>query len=150
LRGDKIMKTKNLLLFLFFLSGVTGLGYEILWTRMLAVSLGHEIISMLAVISAFFSGIAVGAWLFDRQVSRSSAPARWYAGLELVIALWAVVLVFIIPRVTPAVSTLIGLEPSPLHHWSLAFLYPFLLLLPATAAMGGTLPAMDRLFTQLN
>ena len=38
------------------------------------------------------------------------------------------------------------LSPSPLRHWGVAFLVPFLLLLPATLAMGGTLPAAERLF----
>lgn len=142
------MKTRPLLLLLFFLSGAAGLGYEILWTRMFAVGLGHEIVSMLAVISAFFSGIALGAWIFDRPVSRSATPGHWYAGFELAIALWALCLALLIPEVTPRVSALIGLEPTPLRHWSLAFFIPFIMLLPATAAMGGTLPAMDRLFSQ--
>jgi len=143
------MNKKSLFYVLFFLSGVAGLGYEILWTRMLAVGLGHEIVSMLAVVSAFFSGIALGAWVFDRPVSASPTPARWYAGFELIVGLWSAALIFIIPKVTPLISSLIGLDPSPLRHWTLAFLYPFLLLLPATAAMGGTLPAMDRFFAQL-
>ena len=47
---------------LFFISGVAGLGYEILWARMLSAGLGHEIVSVLAVVSAFFSGLALGAW----------------------------------------------------------------------------------------
>lgn len=135
--------------FLFYLSGIAGLGYEILWTRMLAVGLGHEIISMLAVVSAFFSGIALGAWFFDRRVSMSAVPLGWYIGFELVIGAWAIVLVFLIPVVTPLVSVLMGTEPTPLQNWSITFLYPFFLLLPATAAMGGTLPAMDRFVGQL-
>jgi spermidine synthase len=143
------MSYRLLLYLLFFLSGVAGLGYEILWTRMLSVSLGHEIISMLAVVSAFFSGLAIGAWVFDRPVSRSSNPARWYAAFELVIGLWALLLVFLLPLMTPMISKLIGVSPSPAWHWVVAFGYPFLLLLPATAAMGGTLPAMDRFFARL-
>jgi spermidine synthase len=39
---------------------------------------------------------------------------------------------------------LVGPQPSPLWHWSVAFLGTFLLLLPATMAMGATLPAMER------
>jgi spermidine synthase len=31
------------LYFLVFLSGFAGLGYEIVWTRLFAVGLGHEI-----------------------------------------------------------------------------------------------------------
>lgn len=143
------MSFRLLLYLLCFFSGVAGLGYEILWTRMLSVSLGHEIISMLAVVSAFFSGLAIGAWFLDRPVSRSSNPARWYAAFELLIGLWALVLVFLLPAISPLISKLIGVNPSAAWHWTVAFGYPFLLLLPATAAMGGTLPAMDRVFARL-
>lgn len=137
------------LFFLFFLSGAAGLGYEILWTRMLTVSLGHEIISMLAVVSAFFSGLALGAWIFDGPISSSRRPALWYIGFEFVIGLWAIALVFIIPKASPLISSLMGIEPASGQHWAVAFLYPFFLLLPATSAMGGTLAAMDRFFNQL-
>lgn len=144
------MSKKSLLYGCFFLSGVAGLGYEMLWTRMLAVGLGHEVVSMLAVVSAFFCGIALGAQLFDRLVSSSRTPVRWYAGFELVIGGWALLLAVFLPEIGSTMSGLIGLEPSPLRHWLMAFSCTFCLLLPATAAMGGTLPAMDRIFMQFN
>uniref|UniRef100_UPI0040576613 spermine/spermidine synthase domain-containing protein n=1 Tax=Candidatus Electrothrix sp. TaxID=2170559 RepID=UPI0040576613 len=143
------MAQKILYLF-FFLSGIAGLGYEILWTRMLAVSLGHETMSTLAVLTAFFGGLALGAWFLDRPVSRSSRPRLWYAGLELLIGLWALALLLLIPQLNPVAASLIGVEPTAIRHWTISFCYPFILLLPATFALGGTLPAMERLFTQLN
>ena len=134
---------------LFFISGVAGLGYEILWARMLSAGLGHEIVSVLAVVSAFFSGLALGAWCLDRPVSKSANPEKWYALLEVIIGLWALVLIFILPGLNRFVSSLIGTEPSIWRHWSISFLYPLVILLPATAAMGGTLPAMDRIFEKI-
>ncbi|ADP71044.1 Spermine synthase [Rhodomicrobium vannielii ATCC 17100] len=139
----------TLLYVLLFLSGFAGLGYEIVWTRMLSVGLGHEIIAVLAVIAAFFSGLALGAWALDGPVSRSRVPGRWYAAFELIIAVWSVALVALIPAANRFVATLIGADPSPALHWAIAFIVPFALLLPATVAMGGTLPAMERLFSRL-
>ena len=66
----------SLLYLLFFLSGAAGLGYEIVWTRMFAVGLGHEMPSVLAVVAAFFGGLALGAWLLDGRVARSGRPGR--------------------------------------------------------------------------
>lgn len=137
------------LYFLLFLSGFAGLGYEIVWTRLFAVGLGHEIPAVLAVVAAFFSGLALGAWSLDRKVSGSPMPGRWYAGLEMLIGVWAVVLVFLIPAGNFLAARLMGVDPSPLRHWAVAFLAPFLLLLPATMAMGATLPAAERLFSRL-
>lgn len=142
--------SNNLTIVIFFLSGVAGLGYEILWTRMLSAGLGHEIVSVLAVVSAFFSGLALGAWCLDRPVSLSLSPARWYAQLEVVMGLWALALIWILPQLNHWVSTLIGTEPSAMRHWVISFAYPFLVLLPATFAMGGTLPAVDRFLERLN
>jgi len=76
---------------IFFLSGVAGLGYEIVWTRMFSIGLGHEMPSMLAVVGAFFFGLAIGSVVFDGVISRSPRPGRWYVGCELVIGIWAIV-----------------------------------------------------------
>jgi spermidine synthase len=116
---------------------------------MLSVGLGHEIISVLAVVSAFFSGLALGAWCLDRPISKSLNPEKWYSLLEVMIGLWALALIFILPELNRFVSNWIGPEPSTWRHWSISFLYPLVILLPATAAMGGTLPAMDRIFEKI-
>jgi spermidine synthase len=135
---------------IFFLSGAAGLGYEIAWTRMWAVGLGHEVPAMLAVVAAFFGGLAVGALALDGIVSRSARPGRWYVGLELAMGLWALATIALIPFGNELVARLTGTLPSSLRHWTLAFGVPFLVLLPATAAMGATLPAMDRLVARLS
>ena len=116
---------------------------------MLAVGLGHEFVSVLAVVASFFSGLALGAWTLDGRISRSRYPGRWYAGLEAVIGLWALALILLIPAANGLAAHVIGVEPSAVRHWGVAFLLPFLLLLPATAAMGATLPAMERLVSRL-
>ncbi|MGB8335589.1 MAG: hypothetical protein WCE56_13925 [Desulfobacterales bacterium] len=132
-----------------FLSGFAGLGYEIIWTRMLSASLDHEIIAVLAVVAAFFSGLAIGSWALDRPLSVAEKPGRWYAGLEFVIGLWALVLSFAFPWANHLALGWVGIDPGPGRHWVVAFLFPFIMLLPATFAMGGTLPAMERLLSRL-
>jgi len=134
-----------LLHLLLFGSGLAGLGYEMVWTRLLTVSLGHEIVSVLAVVSAFFAGFALGSWLLDGPIRRSARPSLWYAGLEASIGVWSLALLALIPALGPGMAALIGLTPTPLWHWTVSFAFPLILLLPATAAMGATLPAAERL-----
>lgn len=134
-----------LLHLLLFGSGLAGLGYEMVWTRLLTVSLGHEIVSVLAVVSAFFAGFALGSWLLDGPIRRSARPSLWYAGLEASIGVWSLALLALIPALGPGMATLIGLAPTPVWHWTVSFAFPLILLLPATAAMGATLPAAERL-----
>ncbi|MBI5387702.1 MAG: spermidine synthase [Verrucomicrobia bacterium] len=130
--------------FLFFLSGGAALGYQMAWSRLLAAGLGHEWPAVLAVVSAFLGGMALGAWTLDRAVSRSVRPGRWYGGLELLMGAWGMLSPLLIPPANDLALRLIGLQPSPLRHWAVAFLLPMAVLLPATAAMGATLPAMER------
>ncbi|MFG1203616.1 fused MFS/spermidine synthase [Xanthobacter aminoxidans] len=125
------------------LSGFAGLGYEIVWTRMLAVSLGHELVAVLGVISALFGGLALGSLLLGRAIAGSRRPAAWYAGLELVIGAWALVLIGATPLFGDLVPALVPVDASALRQWSVAFALPFVLLLPATLAMGATLPALE-------
>ena len=125
------------------LSGFAGLGYEIVWTRMLAVSLGHELVAVLGVISALFGGLALGSLLLGRAIAASRRPAAWYAGLELVIGAWALVLIVATPLFGDLVPTLVPVDASALRQWTVAFALPFVLLLPATLAMGATLPALE-------
>lgn len=130
-------------------SGFAGLGYEMVWTRGLAVALGHEIVSVLAVLAAFFTGMAIGAWMLHGPLSRARRPALWYAALEVLIGVWALVLTFLLPAACSWALAGLGSTPSPLQHWAFAFGLPLLLLLPATFAMGATLPALERWLSQL-
>ena len=49
-------------------------------------------VAVLAVVAAFFSGLALGAYVLDRPISRSQIPGRWYAALELAIGAWSLAL----------------------------------------------------------
>lgn len=130
---------------LMLASGFAGLSYQIVWTQRCALWLGHEAPAVLAVVTAFFGGLATGAFTLGRRVARSPRPVRWYAGCELLIALWSLLLVVAMQPVSGWVLRATGVHPTPIWQWIVAFLGAFVLFLPATAAMGATLPAMERL-----
>ncbi len=140
---------KRLALALMVASGFAALGYQIVWTQQSALWLGHESAAVLAVVAAFFGGMAVGALVLSPRIDRSPKPAHWYAGCEAVIGLWSLALAFLLAPVAGWLPGLIGAQPSPAWHWSVAFCGTFFLLLPATAAMGATLPAMERVLAQM-
>jgi spermidine synthase len=125
-------------------SGFAGLGYELVWTRMLAHALGTEMMAVLGVVAGFFGGLALGAFVLDRPLARVRSPARAYAFLELVIGAWGVASVFLLPAVGRALPPLLGASPPPALLWLAGFAAPFVALLPATVAMGGTLNALER------
>lgn len=137
------------LYFLLTVSGLCALGYEVVWVRWLAAGWGHELPATLAVVSAYFGGLGLGAWFFDRHVSTSRAPGLWYGTLEMVAGSWAILTVAVIPLANRWAGAWLGPSPSVLSHWGLAFGLPFFLLLPTTAALGAAFSAMERLVTSV-
>lgn len=129
---------------LMALSGAAALAWQMVWTVQLGAAVGHEIVAVLAVLAAFFGGLALGAQWLGAAVARSRWPGRWYAGCEVLLACWGLSVTLSMPLLTGAMALLIGAEPSTAWHWTVAFVFPFVLLLPASASMGATLPALER------
>lgn len=132
------------------LSGFAGLGYQMVWTQQCALWLGFEAAAVLAVVTAFFGGLAVGAIAFGGRIERSPQPRRWYVGCEAVIGLWGLVLIVLMRPAGDLVEHWIGAEPAAWWQWAVTFAASFILLLPATAAMGATLPAIERIAASLD
>ncbi len=127
------------------LSGAAGLGYEMVWTRLLGVAMGTEMWAVLGAIAGLFAGLALGGWWLDGWVARAARPAIRYAQLEALIALWGLVCTQLLPELAHALPPLLGPLPSALSAGVLYFGVPAIVLLPATVAMGGTLAALTRM-----
>lgn len=124
-------------------SGFAGLGYQIVWTQQLALWLGHEAAAVMAVVGAFFGGLAVGSWLLAGPIERSARPGRWYAACEGAVGLWGLAMAVLLPAAGGWLQSRAGLQATGIQLWLVAFAGCFVLLLPATLAMGATLPAMQ-------
>ncbi|MCR5869243.1 spermidine synthase [Aquincola sp. J276] len=130
-------------------SGASALGLQMVWTQQAALWLGHESAAVLAVVAAFFGGLALGALALGGRILRSRRPALWYAGCEAVIGGWSLLLALLMAPAASAMLAAAGPQPSAAWQWAVAFGGCFVLLLPATAAMGATLPAMERVLAPL-
>src|SRR5436190_2514575 len=74
----------------FFVSGVAGLIYQIVWTRYLALFLGHTSYAVVAVLVAFMGGLAIGNAVAGAWADRVERPLALYGWLEISIAIYAV------------------------------------------------------------
>src|SRR5581483_3311672 len=71
----------------FFLSGISGLMYQVVWVRMLSRILGNTVYATSTVLAAFMAGLALGSYLMSRRADHAGRPILWYALLELGIGL---------------------------------------------------------------
>ena len=131
--------------FIFFLSGLSALVYQLLWMRHLGFIFGNTIYASATVLTAFMGGLAIGSHYFGRFAERLKQPVKWFAALEWVIALYALLLP----------TLFVGLQH--VYRWAhnsisdelifltpLRFILAVLLLMIPTICMGGTLPVLIR------
>jgi spermidine synthase len=137
-------------LFCFFLSGFAALLYQTVWTRQFAFVFGTADLAVATVLAAYMGGLALGAALAARLAVRVGRPLLVYGGLELVIAL-AALLVPAAIRASTALAVVLfggGDAPPSATGASLASFYllaAFVILLVPTVCMGATLPLLARM-----
>jgi len=133
---------------LFFLSGATGLVYELLWVRLLYQSFGSTIQSVTTVVAAYMGGLGLGAYLLGVRGDRTLRPARLYGRLEILIGLFGLVSPIVLGLAQQAYIALArGLPEGSGLSVALRFGLAGLVLLIPTTLMGGTLPVLTRAFT---
>src|ERR1041384_1913174 len=76
---------------LFTASGFAGLIYESIWTHYLKLFLGHAAYAQSLVLIIFMGGLALGSWLRAPLSCRVRSPLLWYALVEGVIGVLALV-----------------------------------------------------------
>ncbi|MFP6638785.1 MAG: fused MFS/spermidine synthase [Myxococcota bacterium] len=137
---------RMLIYLLFFLSGSTGLAYEIIWSRKLTLIFGGTVYAVSTVLTVFFSGLALGAILIGREMDRGRNPIKTYVLLEILIGLFGIgsPLLFLgIDTIYYHVQPLVGSSLAGLT--AIRFILSFLALIVPTTLMGATLPVLVKL-----
>jgi len=139
----------GVLLVCFFLSGSTGLIYEVVWLRLLGLVFGHTVYAITAVLAAFMAGLSLGSYVFGQRASRIRNLIRAYGWLEIGVGVYCA----LIPALLGLASALYlgfyrALDLSYDVFSLVQFLIVFALLLVPTALMGGTLPLLSQAFVK--
>ncbi len=115
---------------LFFLSGLTSLGFEIIWSKQLSLVLGGSTASIAFVIAMFMGGMALGYAAGGKLALRFDRPIVIYGFAELGLASIALFNTWLFP----------GLEGSA--NLSISYLLAGVMILPCTFLAGLTLPLL--------
>ncbi len=154
---------RKLILFLFFASGISGLIYEIVWSRIFTLLFGNTTYAISTVLTAFMAGLAAGSFIFGRiadkiQNSDSAirnpqstifikSPLMLYAILELCIGISALLVPSSLSILDNFyISIMVDSLPSAFYSNSVRFLISFFILFIPATLMGGTLPVLSRFF----
>jgi len=149
-----------------FLVGFIGLGFEMLWVRILHIVNKNTVYSFPSVLFVFLIGLALGGYIFGSAADRSKDPVLLFSKIELTGALLAALsflifwwsLDFSPPWIQGFFETqkpalplvkvsheLIYSKRLLLHNlWE--YLLPIIILVfPASVVLGGGLPVLDRI-----
>jgi spermidine synthase len=126
----------NLALLVAFVSGLTSLGYQTLWNRLLSSGTGNSTYVFSAILGIFLIGIVGGAFVFSLLRPHIRRPLMFLAVTQFAVALIAVGgLIFVISQPS-------RLDPSRALETLWALLRPAIfVVLPATFVMGLSFPA---------
>jgi len=126
-----VFGSRRWVLLAFFFSGASGLIAEVVWVRLLKLTVGNTVQAASLVIAVFLGGLALGAFLAGRMADRLRAPVRAYILIECAVA----ALILISPWTLAAADWLYRWLPSRIVASALV-------LLPPTVLMGATLPVL--------
>jgi spermidine synthase len=135
---------------IYFLSGFCALVDEVVWVRLLKLTLGNTVYATSIVVSTFMGGLALGALIMSRYSDRIVRHLRLYVLLETLVTISALSLPFILKLVG---ALYVWLYRA--HHpssWQLLIVQVFIsaaILLIPTMLMGSTLPLLGRFVTAL-
>src|SRR3989441_4421884 len=129
----KAGRERRVALVVAFVSGLTSLGYQVLWTRLLSSGTGNTTYVFTTILVLFLVGIAVGALLFSAGLGRGGRPTTWLGACQLAVGAIALLGTVLIGGGLVDLS----LEAAPL-----------LTVLPATLVMGLALPIASGLVAQ--
>ena len=134
----------RVLFLLFFLSGISGLIYESIWSRYIKQFVGSAATAQILVLSLFMGGMSLGALLSGRFVARTRSPIVVYGIIEGLIGVYALAFPhlqgfaarFAYDTLFPLLG---GGDAVEIAKWSLAGL----LILPPCVLLGTTFPLMS-------
>jgi len=96
-----IRRAPRLALAVAFISGLTSLGYQVTWMRLLAPGTGNTTYVFTTILTTFLIGLAIGALIFAAIRSWIGDPLRVLAGSQIAaaaLALTGLVLVLVAPH----------------------------------------------------
>jgi len=142
------MNTKKKILFVFFLSGATGLIYQVLWGRMMGAIFGNTTYAVSTVLAGFMAGLALGSFYFGRYIDRNKTDLlKIYSKLSAGIGLYAALSPLVFAAIHKIYS-LIGAEQITFPTTLAVFILGFTAVLIPTSLMGGTLPVLTKYFNR--
>jgi predicted membrane-bound spermidine synthase len=142
-----ISTIKSIILYIIiFVTGMTGLIYQVTWQKYISRLLGSDCVSTAIILSVFLGGLSFGYFMFGKLSQRVKNHLKAYAVLEGIIGAWCLNFPVIYDRIVFITSSWSFSVP----FWLIiqGFFCAILLIGIPTFCMGGTIPILTQAITQ--
>jgi len=140
----------NWIMLIYFCSGLCSLIDEVVWVRLLKLTLGNTVYASSIVVSMFMGGLALGALIMARFADRVKRRLRLYAILEVCATVSALSLPFLLRGADAAYRWFyVKYQPSAGALLFVQVIVSACILLVPAMVMGSTLPLLGRYVTAL-
>jgi len=144
-------RVRRLALGFFFVSGLCGLIYEVVWIRAAGTVIGNTTYAIGTVVGVYMTGLALGGFWGGRAADRRSGARLLglYGRLEAGVALSALAVPLLLAASQPLFRMLWrAVGDSPAVYPALRVLLIGAVLIVPTTCMGATLPVLSRFLAE--
>ena len=131
------MLSRGPLFALFYVSGIAGLIYQVLWLRRLSLIFGVTVYAASTVLAAFMAGLATGSALSGRVLRRGISPLVAFGMAEILVGITGLLSPVLLDATSALYSALHRSGTDSLTVLTIArLLSSFAILVIPTAMMG--------------
>jgi spermidine synthase len=146
---DSDGKAFGVVMTVFFFSGLCGLIYEVVWSRLLTLVFGNTTYAISTVIGVFMFGLALGSYLCGKFLSKIKNLLKTYALIEIGIGIYAALSIPLLSVVQVVHTELFpSIYANPFLLNLIRILLSSALLLCPTLLMGATMPLLSQALTR--
>jgi spermidine synthase len=122
------------------LSGMSALGAEVVWTRLLSLMLGGTVYTFSLILAVFLTGLGIGSGLGPFLAQRVASPRMALGACQLLLALAIAWTAIMISASLPYWPIIPGLSPSPWYTLQLDLVRCLWAVLPPACLWGASFP----------
>jgi spermidine synthase len=150
IRENSIRSIITLVMLIYCTSGACSLIYEVIWVRLLKLTIGNTVYASTTVVSVFMAGLALGAFVMGRFSDRIGNRLKVYALLEILITISAVLSPLALRTADEIYVWFYRLyNPSNLQLLAVQIPISACIVFIPSFLMGSTLPLLGRLVTSI-
>jgi len=144
-------RASGVLFLCIFLSGISGLVYEVIWAKYLSLIFGSTVYAHTLVLATFMGGLALGSFLFGKIADKYERRLTIFAWVEIGIGFFCALTprLFVLSKYIYILAAR-NLSMNPVGITVIKFIIGAIIMLPPTILMGGTLPILCRFITRVS